>query len=215
MRQIVKQQEPASLTAHRQTPHSNYDNYPAKEELRAALAGEQGALCCYCMGRIRPDLASMKIEHWQSQTNHPDDQLTYQNLLGGCKGGEGQPVKQQHCDTRKGNADLRWSPADPTHHVETRIDYGVDGTIRANDAEFDAQLNDVLNLNLPQIKNNRKSVLSALLDWWKAEKARLKASVPKEGIEREIKRWTHPEHELIPYCQVAVWWLNQKLARME
>ena len=61
MRQIVKQQEPASLTAHRLTLHSGYDNYAQKQDLRDALVGEQGALCCYCMGRIRAGGESMKI----------------------------------------------------------------------------------------------------------------------------------------------------------
>ena len=54
MKAIAKGPEPASLTAHRQTPHGNYDNYAAKDHLRSALVAEQRGLCCYCMGRIRP-----------------------------------------------------------------------------------------------------------------------------------------------------------------
>jgi uncharacterized protein (TIGR02646 family) len=214
VRQIVKRPEPPSLTAHRLTSHSDYENYAAKDELRAALAAEQGALCCYCMGRIRADGGFMKIEHWRSRANHSDDQLRYQNLLGGCKGGEGQPLDLQHCDTRKGNADLQWNPADPTHQIETRITYALDGTIRAVDPMFNSQLNCVLNLNLPQIRNNRKGVLTALLDWWKGEKNRLKGPVPKARIAREIQQRTNAADNLSPYCQVAVWWLRQKLAGM-
>jgi uncharacterized protein (TIGR02646 family) len=214
VRQIVKRQEPASLTAHRLTPHSDYDNYRAKDELRGALVGEQGGLCCYCMERIRADAQSTKIEHWRSQANYPEDQLKYLNLLGGCKGGDGKPLDLQHCDTRKGDADIQWNPADPTHHIETRITYALDGSIRANDPGFDAQLNDVLNLNLPRIKNNRKSVLTALLDWWRRERNRLRAPVPKLHIEREIGHRTRSAGDLTPYCQVAVWWLQEKLARM-
>lgn len=37
MRTIAKGAEPASLTAHRKTPHSDYGNYAAKDELRNAL----------------------------------------------------------------------------------------------------------------------------------------------------------------------------------
>ena len=53
MRAITKGPEPVSLTAHRQTPHCDYDNYAAKDDLRNALVSEQRGLCCYCMGRIR------------------------------------------------------------------------------------------------------------------------------------------------------------------
>jgi uncharacterized protein (TIGR02646 family) len=214
VRQITKQPEPASLTTHRLTPHCDYDNYRQKDELREALVGEQGALCCYCMGRIRADWGFMKIEHWRSQERYEGDQLKYWNLLGGCKGGEGQPRHLEHCDTRKGDADLQWNPADPAHHIETRISYALDGTIRSGDLVFNQQLNDVLNLNLPQIKNNRKGVLSALLEWWRREKDRLRAPVPRVHIEREIEEWTRSAGDLTPYCQVAVWWLQQKLAGM-
>ena len=49
MRAITKRPEPVSLTAHRQTLHSNYGNYEAKDVLRDALFAEQRGLCCYCM----------------------------------------------------------------------------------------------------------------------------------------------------------------------
>ena len=53
MRAITKGAEPPSLTAHRQTPHCDYDNYPDKAALRQALVTEQRSICCYCMRRIR------------------------------------------------------------------------------------------------------------------------------------------------------------------
>lgn len=90
MRAIRKGVEPASLTAHRQTPHGSYDNYPDKAELRRALVGEQRGLCCYCMGRVRDDATGMKIEHWRCQRRHRDRELDYRNLLAACTGGEGR-----------------------------------------------------------------------------------------------------------------------------
>jgi hypothetical protein len=131
-------------------------------------------------------------------------------LLGSCLGGQGQPEDRQHCDTRKGERDLKWNPADPDHHIETRIRYDLDGTIRSDDQVFQEQLNTVLNLNLQRIKNNRYGILKGLLGWWKAEKP-----VPRIRIEREIQQRTIHAGELSPYCQVAVWWLRQKLASME
>ena len=218
MRSINKGPEPVGLTAHRQKPHCNYDNYPAKNELRNALIAEQRGLCCYCMGRIRPEPAFMKIEHWRCQAHYPDEQLNYQNVLGACRGrfgrGYGQPASLQHCDTRKGDRGLEWNPANPAHHIETRLRYELDGSIHAEDAEFDDQLNDVLNLNLPVLKNNRKHILDAVLKWWERERARIGGPVPRDGVVRKRDQHIVGVDELAPYCQVAVWWLEQKLARM-
>ena len=214
MRAITKGPEPVSLTTHRQTAHCDYDNYAAKDKLRTALVTEQRGLCCYCMGRIRPEPASMKIEHWRCQKHYGAEQLKYRNLLGACLGGNGKPDRLQHCDTKKGDSDLDWNPADPAHHIETRIRYELDGSIHSNGADFDGQLNAVLNLNLPVLKNNRKRLLDAVLDWWKYEKARIGGPVSRDGLVRKRDQHIGGDGELVPYCQVAVWWLEQRLARM-
>ena len=215
MRAIVKGREPQSLTEHRQTPHSDYDNYPGrgKDALRLALVAEQRGLCCYCMGRIRPEANTMKIEHWQSQARYPDRQLDYSNLLGACRGGEGQPFRSQHCDTRKGDDDLLWNPAEPAHAIEARVQYGTDGSIRSSNVTLDNQLNQVLNLNLAILKTNRKQPLDVVLEWWKEEKAKLQGPVPRERIEREVCKHAPAHGQLAPYREVAVWWLKRKLAR--
>jgi hypothetical protein len=166
------------------------------------------------MGRIRTDWGSMKIEHWMSQRHHSREQLKYQNLLGGCMGGEGQPPALQHCDTRKKDLDLQWNPANPAHHIETRVSYGLDGTISSDNTVFNRQLNDVLNLNLPRIKNNRRSSLTAMLDWWKDQKNKLHRPPPKVVLEQEIESHAGGNGELNPYSQVAVWFLREKLAGM-
>ena len=214
MRQIVKGAEPASLTAHRHAANCDYDNYGPKDDLRHALVTEQHGLCCYCMGRIHNGPTTMKIEHWRCQSRHPDEQLNYRNLLGACLGGHGQPPQLQHCDTRKGESDLQWNPADVTHHIETRVRYELDGSIRADDAAFDDQLHQVLNLNLPVLKNNRKGILDAVLDWWRRERARIGGPVPRERFVRERDKYIAGNGQIAPYCPVAVWWLGQRLARM-
>lgn len=215
MRAIPKGSEPFSLTRHRAAVHSDFDNYQAKDELRQALAAEQRGLCCYCMGRIRPEPESMKIEHWRCQAHHPGLQLNYRNLLAACLGGEGRPERLQHCDTRKGNRDLRWNPADPLHRIETRVRYELDGSIRAaDDADFDDQMEDVLNLNLPVLKRNRRGVLNAVLDWWMYEKARIGGPVPRRRFIQKRAAYARGDGQLRPYCQVAVWWLDQRLSKM-
>ena len=215
MRAITKGHVPVSLTAHRQTPHSDYNNYPEKDDLRQALVTEQRGLCCYCMGRIRDGRETMKIEHWRCQAHHPGEQLNYRNLLGTCLGGHGQPAHRQHCDTRKGNRDLKWNPADSAHHIETRIRYELDGSIHSYETDFNGQLNDVLNLNLPVLKNNRKAVYDAVLQWWGRQRRLNQGRVPRERLERERTRHDAGVGELAPYVQVAVWLLGQKLAGMK
>ena len=214
MRAIAKGPEPPSLTAHRQMDYSDFGNYADRDALRHALVTEQRGLCCYCMDRIHNGPTTMKIEHWQCRSRHPDKQLTYRNLLGACLGGNGQPPRLQHCDTRKGDRDLRFNPADPAHHIETRLRYEADGSIRSDDEEFDRQLDEVLNLNIRFLKNSRKGVLDAILDWWRREKRRLRGPVPKARFERQRNRRIDGVGDLEPYCQVAVWWLEQRLEGM-
>ncbi|MHC1725765.1 MAG: TIGR02646 family protein [Syntrophobacteraceae bacterium] len=214
MRAIRKGAEPPSLTAHRKTPNCDYDNYADKGGLRHAIVTEQLGLCCYCMERIRNGPTTMKIEHWHCQSEYPEEQLIYRNMLGACLGGEGQPERLQHCDTRKGEKYLRWNPAEQAHHIESRIRYDPDGTIRSDEEDFDFQLNKVLNLNLRILKNSRKNVIDSVIDWWKREKARLHDRVPRTRIERAIISWSVGTGELRPYCQVAVWWLKQRLMSM-
>lgn len=214
MREISKGEEPASLIAHRQTPHCDYDNYQDKDPLRRALVDEQRGICCYCMARITADNDSMKVEHWQCQERYPTEQLSYGNLLGACRGGEGQPLRFQHCDTKKAGRDLRWNPAESIHHIETRIRYDPDGTIKSDDAVFDVQLHEVLNLNLPLLKNNRKGVYDAILEWWRHEKDRIRGPIPRERLLREQARYMTGTSILQPYSQVAVWLLEQRIRRL-
>lgn len=213
MRTIIKGVEPSSLIAHRKTPYCDYDNYTDKDELRRTLVAEQHGLCCYCMGRIRSETTSMKIEHWQCQSRYPEKQLNYQNLLGVCMGGESMPEDQQHCDTKKGDLDFRWNPANRAHHIEMRLRYETNGSIRSDDNGLNVQLEAVLNLNLPLLKNNRKAVLEAIMGWWKYEKNRLHGPVPRELLERQRNRLIDRVGDFQPYCQVTVWWLEQRLAR--
>ena len=214
MRAIVKGPEPPSLTAHRQKPSCNYGNYGNKDVLRRALVTEQRGLCCYCMVRIPDDSRAMKIEHWHCRSRYPGEQLVYRNLLGACLGAKGRPPHLQHCDTRKGDQDLMWNPADPDHHIDTRIRYEADGYIRSDEQAFDSQINQVLNLNLPFLKNNRQRRLKAIIKWWRGEKARLRGPVPRSRFERERDRRIGGTDPLESYCQIAVWWLDQRLTKM-
>lgn len=211
MRGITKGPEPASLTAHRRRSHSDFGNYQQKDELRRALVGEQRGLCCYCMDGIKADGRDMKIEHWRYRARYPDRELDYRNLLGACRGNEGQPARFQHCDTGKADSDLERNPADPAHRIESRIQYGAMGEIRSPDATFNGQLDEVLNLNLRKLRNGRKSVLDAVLGWWNEMGSRYEGRALRQQLERQRARYDGGVADLTPYCQVAIWWLDQKL----
>ena len=195
MRSIRKGPEPRSLTD--------------KETLRASLVAEQRRLCCYCLSRI-PGTRGMKIEHWRSQTQHPLEQLDYRNLLGACMGNEGQPWTSQHCDTRKGDRALSRNPANPNHRLDD-LRFLADGRIVSDDVSFDAELNQVLNLNYSRLKENRKATLDGFL-----------RGLPKSGglaraqLEKWLQEWNEVSHdsELRPFCQVVVYWLRKHLARL-
>lgn len=205
MRTIQKNCEPASLTAYRKQPGANYDDYEDKDDLRQSLVEEQRGLCCYCQSRIRPYWDKMKIEHWQCQAVYPNRQLEYGNLLGACLGGKGHPEQKQHCDTRKGNAELCFCPADQAHPIERQIKFLGNGEIASPDADINTALNEVLNLNLDQLVSNRKAVLDAFKQ--RLGKGTLNAA-------REIQNWDGSQPGILPpYAQVMVFWLEKRIAR--
>jgi uncharacterized protein (TIGR02646 family) len=209
MRPITKGPEPASLATHRCTARADYENYPDKEPLRVALVAEQRGLCGYCMSRIHA--SAMTIAHWHSQTLHPEEQLDYGNLLGACLGNQGQPKSLQHCDTCQGNRDLSRNPANRAHRVAEVIRYAGDGRITSPDLVFDKELNEVLNLNVAFLRNNRKATLEGF-----QAALRKRGPLSRHTLERWLGDWNGDSHahELPPYSQVVVYWLRKRLARL-
>lgn len=206
MRAITKGGEPACLAAHREQEFSDYANYQGKPVLRASLVSEQRGICCYCMSRIAPNGQQMKIEHWRGQTAYPELQLSYQNLLGACHGNEGEPLVNQHCDTRKGGRDFMVNPAAMPEEIGAGIRYLTNGEIRSDHQQLDQEIDEVLGLNVAGLKNNRKSALDVVLQW-------LQAIRPDDNqIEAQITKIDDGTSELNPFAPVAVWFLKRKLA---
>ncbi|MFO0644233.1 MAG: retron system putative HNH endonuclease [Polyangiaceae bacterium] len=214
MRTITKGKEPASLAKHRMTEHCDYENYgkDEKQELREALVREQRAICCYCMNRIVARSDSMKVEHWQCQDSYPDRQLDYSNMLGVCYGGEGQPLADQHCDTRKAWKALKFNPADASHSIEKRVHFNVDGTIESNDGEFNEQLSEILGLNIPVLKNQRLAVIDGLAAWLREYHRQHHRRPDVATLQRQRNRHLSPTGDLAPFAPVAAWWIDQRLA---
>src|ERR1043166_1167240 len=142
----------------------------------------------------------------------PAQQLDYSNMLGACLGGEGQPQEEQHCDTRKGKKDLKFNPADPTHKIEERVYFEIDGCIGSTDVEFNLQLNDVLGLNVKALKNRRKAIVDGLATWLREYRARNHRGPDAATLQRMRAKRLPAGGQLEPFVNVAVWWLDQRLA---
>ncbi|WPB77117.1 retron system putative HNH endonuclease [Archangium violaceum] len=216
MRYIHKGQEPEGLLEYRLTPHATYEGLPqeVKDELRERLAREQGFLCCYCMQRIKPEADGMKIEHWASQsapsTRHR--QLDWKNLLGACKGGEGSPQRQQHCDTRKGDTPIQVNPTD--EGCERLVRFLADGTIASQDSAIDGDLNQTLNLNQARLKHNRRAILDGFLEAMRRKYPGTTWTEAAMARELEELMRLDASGRLGEYCQVPIFWLKKRMGRL-
>ena len=219
MRAITKLPEPPSLAQHRAAAHADYDNYADKDNLREQLVMEQRGLCCFCGGRIAANRDHMKIAHWMPQAARPQFQLDYWNLLGACRGNEGQPLPKQHCDAHQGNHLLSRNPANPDHHIENFIQFLPDGTITSKDPVFAQDLGQrnaggefeqgVLNLNLPFLRTNRVKALKAFTNGFAK-----RGELPKSTLEKSVTLWQgNNPGTLEAYAPVIVYWLRKRLAR--
>ena len=213
MRNITKGPEPPSLTAWRATNPTDYNGYPDKSGLRAALVEEQRGICCYCQIRIRPGTGKMKIEHWASHSGNSTLRLVYSNLLGACMGGEGQPREEQFCDTHKLHEALCRNPANPAHDVEAVLHYDNDGRMTSSNVLFDEQINSVLNLNVEFLVNSRKGVLNAVKEVLKIRGGSLR----RRDWEQIIDDWSGANRDgaLNPFCGVIIYWAKKHLARLQ
>lgn len=211
---IHKGTEPKSLREYRENKNNDvncsYKNFRDKDKVRETLVREQGYLCAYCMQEITSDEQEMKIEHWHSQSKHSDEQLDYQNMLACCKGGEGNIFEQQYCDTAKGNQSLKYNPSYLQHHILLQIKYKFkDGEIYSEDKDFNPQLNDVLNLNLAMLKNNRKTVIDSIMTLL----AQQNGTVSAKFIQSLLERYTQKsaDGKFPPYCGIVRYYLEKKL----
>ena len=209
MKWIVKGKEPQSLLEHRLKPFTNYGNYSKKDELRVSLLTEKGHICCYCMQRISD--YRMKIEHWKSQDDYPNLQVDYNNLLGACKGNEGSPKHLQHCDTKKSNTEITINPIDTIKNCEDFIKYRGNGEIYSGDEAINYELDEVLNLNIQTLANNRREVLYLVIQ--KLTKERLKGNWTAAILTQKINDWSKKkeDYKYNPYCQIVIYHLKKKL----
>jgi uncharacterized protein (TIGR02646 family) len=197
MRTIDKHAEPACLAELRREARriATETKRPAKGDdwnpehcagsIRESLHDEQGGLCAYCNGRIKPHgyrsefhpRGGMKIEHWDERSIHPARMYDWENLLGVC-GGEyrGSDGLVEHCDTSRKENDERLHvnpgtrtpprPEDVFAFKSTPPDPSAGPArqgvwIHAVDPQGASDI-DTLNLNADHLVRNRHSAIEEL-----------------------------------------------------
>ncbi|WP_055446249.1 hypothetical protein [Lacinutrix mariniflava] len=217
MKAINKGNEPISLTEHRVKQYASYENLP-NADTRESLLVEQGNICCYCMRRIPESekTPGSKIEHFLCQDNHPDEELSYGNMLLACLGYEGSSKRLQTCDSKKGNLSLTYSPSNLARNIEDLVKYKPNGEIYSSDETLNTELETVLNLNVKQLKENRRVVYESVQNRIRNKVKQHKTNtLQKRFLEAEKRKWLNLVNgKYKEFCMVGVFVINKKLKRI-
>lgn len=214
-----RENEPQSLIEYRSTPNANYNDCN-KEDIRLALLKEQGYICAYCMQRIsnktnRNGQPLTTIEHYKAQSQEESLKLNYFNMLGVCRGNEGQPKRLQHCDSSRGNIPLTINPLD--ENVETFIKYSSSGEVFSEHEQMNRDLRAALNLNQKWLLEGRRTVMDlAIQNLQNKYKNKKGQSWSKSDLTKEINYWEsrNASSQFHPFCQAAIYYLKKKLSRI-
>lgn len=128
-------------------PSSDSEGEGPRQATLRHLLKKQGHLCAYCMRRIGTEHSPAHIEHWIPRSKGTDeDSLDFENMLAVCDGGGPRTArKNQTCDRRRADMDLKLDPRNP-QHIAT-LKYSRNGNITSSDSEIKEDINERLNLN--------------------------------------------------------------------
>lgn len=214
MLRIIKNKEPKEWTAYRTTPGVDYQAIP---ELVDALLKEQGYLCAYCMRRVpcRDKITNEDhhVEHILSRDGHDDKKLEYSNMVICCPGHIGD---EDHCDRKKQSQDVSFSLFDG-NFIST-LSYKSDGEIVSTNEQYNKEINKVLNLNTPLLKENRKKawegVKQALINE-QGSKPWRKAVLEKCLGKYKSMKCRDGKLQYIPYCGIVIYFLEKKIRQLQ
>lgn len=213
MIKITKNKEPKEWTVYRTTPGVDYQAIP---ELVDALLKEQGYLCAYCMRRVpckdRIANEDHHVEHILSREAHGDKKLDYSNMVICCPGHIGG---EDHCDRKKQNQDVSFSLFD-SNFIST-LSYKSDGEVVSANEQYNVEINKVLNLNTPLLKENRKKA-------WEGVKQSLikdhgnkpwrRAALEKFLGKYKSMKSRDGKLQYIPYCGIVIYFLEKKIRQL-
>ena len=154
---IKKSQEPECLTELRETEGTSYDDLKddCKNQTTQLLSNDQAGLYAYC----QRDLKAITIEHYipQSQSKDSELELKYTNFLGVCTGKyyldkmTGKYIP--YCSNSRGNKELAVNPLNIASMAT--IFFNEYNEIHSHDENIDTELNEILNLNFKEIREDR------------------------------------------------------------
>lgn len=182
-----------------------------KEKLKQELIDEQGALCCYCGRRITAD--DSHVEHFRPQKSYGNLDVSYDNLFASCIK-EAVKGKRFHCGHSKGSQfdeQLAISPLD--EHCEPRFIYTLAGEVMpTDDADNSASfMIDLLRLNHPSLKNERKNVLEGILYGSPGDVDLISLSDDDLRKLRDLYRERDERGAFEPFVQVVTRYIDQMI----
>jgi hypothetical protein len=84
-----------------------------------------------------------------------------------------------------------------------------DGKVESSDIQFNKEIDEVLNLNAASLVRNRKGVIDAF------RQGLIQRQPSDADLRRELRKWNGDNGgDLDPFCQVVVYYLRKKIARM-
>ncbi|MBW4680939.1 MAG: TIGR02646 family protein [Microcoleus vaginatus WJT46-NPBG5] len=143
--------------------YKNFQN-PEKAELHDCLLREQGYICCYC--GIGIDRNNSHIEHLKPQSNYPNLDLEYTNLLASCQR-ESEKFDPTHCGPKKKNEELMVSPLQVNCGDFFSYVVGSGEILPATDPDKQAAAKetiDKLGLDIDKLRAARVKALEAFLN---------------------------------------------------
>jgi uncharacterized protein (TIGR02646 family) len=165
MRYIHKSAEPDTFNKWKQANTTatfddlgNGSNHHLKQAVKASLLAEQKYLCCYCENRIAAQTSH--IEHLLPQSNYPQKQLDYSNLLASCEA----DGKKTHCGHKKDRQLLPITPLDSTEPSQHFI-FAADGNVyprTENDNAANTTIS-ILGLNAKRLVTMRNTAISTII----------------------------------------------------
>ena len=156
-----------------------------------------------------------RIEHWHCRDKYPDEVFSYGNLLMCCPGQIGGG--ESHCDVRKGNDIIEWSPL--KKECTDSIRYSSDGTILSSNARWDKELNEKLNLNHVILKRNREQTLRGVIEVINSKRGKGVLWTQKD-VKDQLEKWSNKHDDgnghavYYPFHGIVVCFLKKKLATL-